>query len=105
MSVFGAQAVPPAHAKLTVTAWLLGADRLTVNRAVRWPLLPSTSVTSSIARRDSSLRIVPNPWPSAMVALDGLDRFKKNVSSVSSSVSPTIGTSTVFRSEEHTSEL
>ncbi len=36
----------------------------------------------------SSLRIVPRPWPSAMVALTGLDKLTKNVSLNSAELSP-----------------
>ena len=40
----------------------------------------------------SSLVIVPTPWLSAIVALTAPERFTKNVSSASLTVSPTTGT-------------
>ena len=50
-------------AKLTVTGWLLAADKVAVKRALMVPLLPSVTVTSLIVKLGtaSSLRIVPKP--------------------------------------------
>ena len=39
--------------------------------AARVPVLPSVTVTSLMLMRGSSSRMVPTPWPSAMVALVG----------------------------------
>ncbi len=40
----------------------------------------------------SSLAIVPTPWPSAIVAPTGADRFTRNVSVGSTAASPTTET-------------
>ena len=65
-----------------------------MNVAVVVPALPSVTVTSSIDRVGgaSSSVIVPAPWPSAIVALAGLDRSTENVSLASSSRSPLTAT-------------
>ena len=39
--------------------------------AGRVPVLPSVTVTSLMLMRGSSSRMVPTPWPSAMIALVG----------------------------------
>ena len=44
------------------------------------PVLPSVTVTSLMLIRGSSSRMVPTPWPSAMIALVGLLRLTKKVS-------------------------
>ena len=56
--------------------------------ALTVPVLPSVTVTSLIDERGmaSSSVIVPTPWPSAIVALVGLERLTKKVSFASSSV-------------------
>ena len=57
-------------AKLTVIACALAFDRLTVKTKAVVPLLPSSRLTSLMLMDGwlSSLRIVPRPVPSAMVA-------------------------------------
>ncbi len=60
---------------------------------------PSASVTSPIEIVTgvvSSFRMVPVPWPSAIVAFTGLDKVRVKVSSASTAVSPLTGTGTVF---------
>jgi hypothetical protein len=58
--------------------------------ALVFPLLPSTTATSSIESDGggSSSRIVPNPLPSAIVALTAFERTTVYVSSASSRRSP-----------------
>jgi len=57
----------------------------------------ATSTTSTVGERSSSSRMVPTAWPPTMVAPLAPTRFRKNVSSVSSWVSPRTGTLTVAR--------
>jgi hypothetical protein len=70
---------------------------VTVNVALVFPLLPSTTATSLIESDGggSSSRIVPRPLPSAIVALTGFERTTVYVSSTSSSTSPFTCTITV----------
>ena len=62
------------------------------------PASPSLALKSliEIAGRASSLRMVPTPWPSAIVPRRALDRLTKNVSSGSKVVSPLTSTVTVL---------
>ena len=62
-----------------------------VNRVV-WFFLPSVLVTSLMLMRGSSSRMVPTPWPSAMVALVGLLRLTTKVSFGSARRSPLTST-------------
>ena len=76
----------------------LAADSVAVKVMFDVPALPSTSETSliTIEANGSSSVIVPIPWLSAIVTFTGTVRFTKNVSSISSKTSPTIGTEIVF---------
>jgi hypothetical protein len=62
-----------------------------------FPVLPSTTATSLIESDggESSSRIVPNPLPSAIVALTGFERTTVYVSSTSSRASPLTCTASV----------
>ena len=62
------------------------------------PASPSVTLWSLIVSdgAGSSSVIVATPWLSAIVALVGPDRLTTNVSSISSSTSPTTGTEIVF---------
>ena len=78
-----------------MTVLPLAADSVAVNVAVTVPASTSVTVTLLIDERSgvgSLSTIVPTPWLSAIVAFTGLERFATNVSSNSSSVSPTTGT-------------
>ena len=92
--------MPLAVANCTVTVCVLEADRLTVKTALPVTVFPSVTVTSLIdsvgVAAASSFRMVPNPWLMAIVALVGLLRFTKKVSSLSASVSPLTRTVTVL---------
>ena len=81
-----------------MTDWALGALSVTVKFAFTVPELPSVTVTSSIERdgSPSSSRIVPMPWPSAIVAFVGPERLTKYVSLLSFSRSPLTRTVTVL---------
>ena len=52
------------------------------------PLFPSVTVASLIDIESSSFRMVPTPWPSAMLPLTAPERLTTNVSSGSTAVSP-----------------
>ena len=80
--------MPLAVAKSTVTVFVLTNGMLTVKTKLVVPLSPSARLTSSIDSEASSLRIVPWPWPSGLVALLGLVRLTTNVSWASGVVSP-----------------
>ena len=69
-----------------------------MNTALVVPLLPSVTVTSLIARAGaaSSLRIVPAPLASAMVAPPAPERLTLKPSSASATASPTTATVTVL---------
>ena len=81
-----------------MTVFPLDPDRVTVNVRFDVPELPSVKATSLIVIEGSgsSSVIVPTPWVSAIVTFTGTVRFTTNVSSISSIVSPTTGTDTVF---------
>ena len=92
----GAVAVPSALAYATLTSWGLTALSATVSRAtVSVPAGPSTTVAPVIVMfGPSSSRIVPVAVPLPIVAFTGSARSTENVSSSSSTVSPTICTLT-----------
>lgn len=73
------------------------ADRDTVKTALTVPELPSLAVASLIdSAGKSSLRMVPMPWASAMVAPLAPLRLTAKVSSASMVVSPVTLTFTVL---------
>jgi hypothetical protein len=80
-----------------VTALPLAFESVTVKTAFVVPVWPSVTATSLIERvgMPSSSVIVPIPCASAIVALPGLVRLRKNVSFASSIVSPLTRTVTV----------
>ena len=91
--------MPLAVAKCTVTVPVVGPLRVTVKVISFVPLLPSkmlTSLIESVGGAASSLRIVPVPLLSEIVALVGAESFRKKVSFDSKVVSPLIVTLTVL---------
>ena len=94
----GEVAVPSAVAKSTEIGLPEGAESETVNVAVVVPTSPSRTVTlltETVGAASLSV-IVPIPWLSPMVALEGLDRSRVNVSLNSFNRSPVTATSTVW---------
>ena len=94
--------MPSNEPYATVTGFGSAPNSVSVKVAGVVPALPSvtdTSLTVIVGSTgggvESSLRIVPWPCPSAIVALVGPLRLTKNVSSGSTAVSPTTGTLTV----------
>jgi hypothetical protein len=81
----------------TLTACAEGLVRLTVKAASTEPPFPSATTASPTDRSGvgSSSTIVPCPCPSRIVAPVAAERLTKNVSSGSSSTSPTTATLSV----------
>ena len=75
---------------MAVTVWPLACEIETVNDAVAPGPSPSSTDASEmeIVGTPSSLRIRPVPEESAIRALEGAVRFRRNVSSASLDVSP-----------------
>ena len=81
-----------------MTVLALGADRVRLKANAVFPLLPSARVTAAmeIAGRVSSFVIVPRSVPFSISAPVGFERMTRNVSFVSTVVSPMTNTVTVF---------
>ena len=84
-------------ARLTVTAEVVGPVRVTVPVAAPAPPFSATlaGLIVTVRAGSSSLRMVPWPWLSAIVAPLGPLRFTKNASFGSTSVSPLTETTIV----------